>query len=199
MENAPANDAGQAGEKPFADKSLDREIVSLKTKIARLEAQICELERLAHMDPLVELPNRRSIFRDLDRIIANLDRRDGHAAIIFVDVDELKKINDRYGHSVGDAALIKVAQTLVNTVRKSDVVGRLSGDEFVIILPKVDELGAWKMALRVAEAIMASPLAVNDHRVDLSVAVGVSTVSRDDRPNDVISRADQAMYRIKTV
>lgn len=199
MKTPPANDSGHAGEGPFPDRSNDRDIEGLKAKIVQLEAQICELERLTRIDPLVELPNRRSIFQNLERLIASFDRTGGHAAIIFVDVDGLKKINDRHGHPVGDAALVNVAQTLVRTVRKSDIVGRLSGDEFIILLPEADELGAWNMALRVAEATIASPLTVNDCQIHLSVAVGVSTVARGDRPNDVISRADQAMYKIKAL
>jgi diguanylate cyclase (GGDEF)-like protein len=199
MKKSPANDAGYAGGRPEADVPLDRDIGGLKAKIAELEAQIRELELLAHIDPLVELPNRRSIFRDLERVIAHLVRSGGQAAVIFVDVDGLKKINDVHGHPVGDAALVKIARTLVQTVRKSDVVGRLSGDEFIILLPDADELGAWNMALRIAECIIASPLKTDGLQVNLSVAVGVTTVRAGDRPDDVISRADQAMYKIKMV
>lgn len=199
MNTPPANDVGHRGEQPFPGGSNDRDIEDLKARILQLETQINELERLTHIDPLVELANRRSIFQNLEQLIASFDRTGGHAAIIFVDVDGLKKINDRHGHAAGDAALVNIAQTLVRTVRRSDVVGRLSGDEFIIILPEADELGGWNMALRIAEATMASPLWVNDCRVDLSVAVGVSTVAKGDRPTDVISRADQAMYKIKAI
>ncbi len=198
MKNKPANDAGRAGSRSLPRASLDDEIDRLKAKIIQLEAHVCELDLLAFLDPLVGLPNRRCIFRDLERIIAGLNRHGGPAAIIFVDVDGLKQINDRFGHSVGDAALISIAQTLVGTVRKTDTVARLSGDEFIILLPNVDELGAWNMALRVAESTAASPLRINNQEVALSVAVGVSTIRAEDRPNDVISRADQAMYKIKT-
>lgn len=199
MNDIPANDPEWLGPKSLPSVSLDDEVGRLKAKIVQLEAHVCELELLADTDPLVGLPNRRSIFRDLERLIANLNRHGGHAAIIFVDVDGLKQINDRFGHPIGDAALIKVAQTLVGAVRNSDTVGRLSGDEFIILLADADELGAWNMALRVAEATMAFPLSVNNHQVELSIAVGVSPISVGDQPNDVISRADQAMYKIKTV
>lgn len=195
MRDKPANDAGRTS--PFR-VSLDDEIDRLKAKIVQLEAHVSELDALAYLDPLVGLPNRRRIFVDLERIIAGLDRHGGPGAVIFVDVDGLKQINDLFGHSVGDAALIRIAQTLVGTVRKTDTVARLSGDEFIILLPNVDELGAWNMALRVAESTAASPLTINNQQVALSVAVGVSTIRAGDRPNEVISRADQAMYRIKT-
>lgn len=198
MKDRPANDVGTAGIGPSSQALMDDEVGRLKAKIIKLEAHVCELEQLAHLDPLVGLPNRRSIFQDLERVIARLNRHGGSAAIIFVDVDDLKQINDRFGHPVGDAALIRIAQTLVGTVRRTDTVARLSGDEFIILLPTADELGAWNMALRVAEATVASPLSANNQQIALSVAVGVSTVTGGDRPIDVISRADQAMYKIKT-
>ena len=198
MKDRPANDVGTTVVDSSSQAFRDDEIRRLNAKIIQLEAHVCELEQLAHVDPLVGLPNRRSIFKDLERVIARLNRHGGTAAIIFVDVDGLKQINDRFGHPVGDAALIKIAQTLLETVRRTDTVARLSGDEFIILLPTVDELGAWNMALRVAEATVASPLNTNSQQVALSVAVGVSTITAGDRPIDVISRADQAMYKIKT-
>jgi diguanylate cyclase (GGDEF)-like protein len=146
---------------------------------------------------LVRLPNRRGLSRDLDNLIARLNRYGGSAAMIFVDLDGLKQINDRYGHPTGDAALIRIAEILVENVRASDTVARLSGDEFIILLLDVDELAAWNMALRVVEATVASSVTINDHQVPLSVAVGVSTIGPGDVPDDVISRADKAMYRIK--
>lgn len=178
-------------------RSLVDEIDRLKAQVAGLQAQVRELEELAHLDPLVLLPNRRGLLRDLDNVIARLDRYGGSAAMIFVDVDGLKLINDRYGHPAGDAALLKIAHMLVASVRASDTVARLSGDEFLILLLDVDELGAWNMALRVVEATLASPLAIDDHSIPLSIAVGVSTINAGDQPHDVISRADQAMYCIK--
>ena len=194
MRDKPANDVGRSS---TSQVSPADELNRLRAKIAQLEARVCELDHLANFDPLVGLPNRRQIFRDLERIIAGLNRHGGSAAIIFVDVDGLKQINDRFGHAVGDGALIRVAQTLIGTVRKTDIVARLSGDEFIVLLPDVDELGAWNMALRLAESTVASPLSSNNQQVPLSIAVGVSAIRAGDRPNDVISRADQAMYMIK--
>lgn len=197
MTDQPDNDVRLSVLSLAAAQSLFDEIERLKAQIGQLEAHVCELEKLAHLDPLVGLPNRRGLFRDLENVIARLDRYGGSAAIVFVDVDGLKQINDRFGHPTGDAALIKVAQILVGCVRSSDIVGRLSGDEFIILLSNVDELEAWNMALRAVEATVASPPDVNNFRVPLSIAVGVSTIKAGDRPQDVVSRADQAMYRIK--
>lgn len=86
-----------------ADRSLDH----LRAEVVRLQSRVLELEELAHTDPLVLLPNRRALFRDLEKLIAGLDRYGGNASMIFIDVDHLKRINDRFGHQVGDAALIE--------------------------------------------------------------------------------------------
>jgi diguanylate cyclase (GGDEF)-like protein len=197
MQDPPANDPDMKVLSLAAAQSLVAEIDRLKADVARLESHVSELEQLAHLDPLVRLPNRRGLFRDIENLIGRLNRYGGSAAMIFVDIDGLKQINDRCGHPTGDAALIRIAQILVASVRASDIVGRLSGDEFIILLLDVDELGAWNMALRLVEATVASPLDVDNHIVPLSIAVGVSTIEANDRPEDVIARADQAMYRMK--
>ncbi|MEO8142123.1 MAG: GGDEF domain-containing protein [Sphingomicrobium sp.] len=197
MQDEPANDPDMKVLSLATAQSLVAEIERLKADVVRLESHVSELEQLAHLDPLVRLPNRRGLFRDLENLIARLNRYGGSAAMIFVDIDGLKQINDRCGHPTGDAALVRIAQILVESVRASDIVGRLSGDEFIILLLDVDELGAWNMALRLVEATVASPLDSDDHFVPLSIAVGVSMIEAHDQPQDVISRADQAMYRMK--
>lgn len=197
MTDQPADDALPGALSLATAQSLVDEIGRLKEQVVRLEAHVSELENLAHLDPLVRLPNRRGLFRDLENVIARLDRYGGSAAMIFVDIDGLKHINDRFGHPTGDAALVKVAQILTDNVRASDTVARLSGDEFVILLSNIDELGAWNMALRLVEATLASPAEINEYCVPLSIAVGVTVINPDDQPEAVISRADEAMYGIK--
>lgn len=174
------------------------EIEELRAEVNRLNARVSELDELAHIDPLVRLPNRRGFLRDLEKLLARINRSGGSAAMIFVDVDELKRINDRFGHQAGDAALIKVGELLVESVRASDSVARLSGDEFAVLLPDTDELSAWNLALRITEATLDSRPKIGRNEIALSVAVGVATIQAGDEPHDVISRADQAMYRIKS-
>jgi diguanylate cyclase (GGDEF)-like protein len=178
-------------------QALLREIERLRAEIARLEGQIATLDRLAYRDPLLDLPNRRSFMASLERLISRVDRYDESAALMYVDLDGLKAINDRFGHKAGDAALVQVARTLVSAVRASDIVARLGGDEFGILLERVDELTGWNMALRVVETVVASRLCVDGTSLPLSVAVGVAALLPGDSCDDVMNRADHSMYAIK--
>ena len=173
------------------------EIEQLREQVRALRLRITELEHLAGNDELVRLPNRRSFLQSLSKLIDRVSRYDEPAAMIFVDVDGLKRINDSFGHSAGDAALMEVAQLLVESVRESDYVGRLSGDEFGILLERTDELGAWQMALRVVERVTSSECYADGKSIRLSVAVGVGMIKPDDTPHVAIKRADEQMYRIK--
>jgi diguanylate cyclase (GGDEF)-like protein len=154
---------------------------------------------LANCDPLVELPNRRSFITALEHVIPQVHRHEAQAAVLFADVDGLKLINDKYGHRAGDRALVKVARVLVASVRKNDFVGRLGGDEFAVLLKHADELSAWRMALRVAEAVGESTLQLGDQALPLSVAVGAAIIEEGDSPEAVLARADQVMYRFKAI
>ena len=175
------------------------EIRRLQVKLATYERRLEELSQLAHRDSLVDVPNRRAFIASLERLIGRVNRYGGSAAMLFVDVDGLKAINDSFGHPAGDKALLEVGALLVATVRNSDVVGRLSGDEFGILLEHADELSAWQTALRIDEEVAGAQIAVDGTSIPLSVAVGATTVYPTDTPNDVISRADRAMYRFKNV
>jgi diguanylate cyclase (GGDEF)-like protein len=179
--------------------ALVDEIERLRTELATGEARLSELDRLAHRDSLVDLPNRRSFHANLERLIARVERYDVPAAMLFVDVDGLKAINDRFGHNAGDKALVEVAHLIVASVRKADFVARLAGDEFGILLEHSDELSAWKMALRVVENVDESQFCVSGVCLPLSVAIGVGVIQRGDTPVSVLARADKEMYRMKAI
>jgi diguanylate cyclase (GGDEF)-like protein len=175
------------------------EIERLRSQLTSYESRLSELDRLAHRDTLVDLPNRRSFLASLEQLIARVDRYGGPAAMLFVDVDGLKAINDEFGHVAGDKALVEVARLLVASVRKSDFVGRLAGDEFGILLEHADELSAWQMALRVVETVDECQFCINGVCLPLSVAIGVGMIESGDLPEAVFARADKEMYRIKAV
>ncbi len=178
-------------------QALIGEIERLRGEVARLEALVGQLDQLAHRDPLVGLSNRRGFFASLERLIERVERHGGPAAMIFVDVDGLKEINDTLGHNAGDEALIEISRMLVATVRNTDFVARLGGDEFGILLAQEDELSAWQMALRIVETVVGSQFCVDGSCLPLSVAVGVGSIRPGDSPLSVIERADKEMYRVK--
>jgi diguanylate cyclase (GGDEF)-like protein len=183
-------------DEPF---TLLAEVERLRGELVRAEARLAEVDRLAHLDELVELPNRRSFINSLQRILPQVEDHGAQAAVLFADVDGLKLINDKFGHRAGDRALIKVAHVLVESVRRDDIVGRLGGDEFAVLLKDADELSAWRMALRVAEAVGESSLQLGERALPLSVAVGAAMIEKGDTAEDVLSRADQVMYRFKAI
>jgi diguanylate cyclase (GGDEF)-like protein len=173
------------------------EIAQLKEQVALLEEQVRELDRLAHVDPLVPLFNRRGMLRELETMIAQHERHDTPAAVLFLDLDGLKMLNDCYGHEGGDAALIHVAEQLVSGVRTEDCVARLGGDEFCILLDRADEQSAIETAGRLVNLVAGDDFLFNGQPMPLSVAIGMTQVERGDTPCAVLARADQAMYRVK--
>lgn len=182
---------------PTDVQALLRENDILRREVEGLQARVVELESLAGEDPLVGLANRRCFVASLEAVIGRVARYDVQASLIFIDVDGLKAINDCYGHSSGDAALVQIARLISEVVRPSDHVGRLGGDEFSVILEQADELSGWQIALRIVESVMASELSVSDTSIRLSVAVGVTPINADDDAKAVLHRADEQMYRIK--
>lgn len=159
----------------------------------RLEAA----ESLADRDTLTPTLNRRAFMRELHRTMSEVERYKAQAAVLYVDLDGFKAVNDGFGHAAGDAVLKHIARQLVDSVRESDVVGRLGGDEFGIILNRVgaDEARAKARSLdeRIAgAAIVHAGIA---HRV--GVSIGVHPIASIEDPEIAVARADEAMYAEK--
>src|SRR4029453_16561707 len=125
---------------------LMEEIGRLRAQVAQLQQRVEQLDELAHQDSLIKLPNRRGFMRELERLVDRGNRYGHSAAMLFVDSDGLKMINDTFGHQAGDEALIQVAELLSRGVRRSDVVARIGGDEFAILLENSDEDSAHETA-----------------------------------------------------
>ena len=176
---------------------LIEEISLLRAKVARLQERVEQLDQLAHQDSLIDLPNRRGFMRELERLIARVDRYGINAAMLFVDLDGLKMINDTFGHRAGDEALIQVANLLAKGVRHSDVVARIGGDEFGILLESSDDANAQETAARLIDQISASDFVHDGEALPLSVAIGVGMIDALDTAEAVMERADEAMYRRK--
>jgi len=178
-------------------EQLIAEISALRAKIAQLQERVEQLDLLAHEDSLVDLPNRRGFMRHLERLIDRVARYDEKAALLFVDLDGLKQINDGLGHLAGDAALVQVARLLVGGVRKSDLVARIGGDEFAVLLIHADEDSAHETAKRLIEVIAGSEFTHAGQVLPLSVAIGAGSIRGDDTPETAMARADREMYRRK--
>lgn len=179
-----------------ADRLVE-EISRLRAQVAELQSRVEQLDHLAHQDSLIDLPNRRGFLRELERLIARVSRYDAKGAMLFVDVDGLKAINDSFGHRAGDEALIEVAELLSCGVRKSDVVARIGGDEFGILLENADEASAHETASRLIDAIAACEFLHEGNELPLSVAIGVGLIDASDTAATVMARADEEMYRRK--
>ena len=173
------------------------EIARLRADIARLEAKVEELDRLAHVDALVPLANRRGMLRELEMMIARHDRHGTPAAVLFVDLNDLKLLNDKFGHMGGDAALVNVAEKLLAGTRANDYVARLGGDEFCVLLDHADEKSALETAERLVDNIAGEELLFEGTPIPISVAIGVTLIEKGDSPGTVLARADKAMYRVK--
>ena len=155
------------------------------------------LVRLAHVDTLTDLPNR-SLLADRVGQLTSVSRRDHRPfALMFMDLDQFKNINDTLGHSVGDALLGEVARRLQSSLREVDTVARLGGDEFAVLLPGADTAGAELVASKLLERL-AEPCMVQGHELSMTMSIGIATYPSDGDDYEILSRnADTAMYRAK--
>lgn len=157
-----------------------------------------EIEKLAFFDSLTDLPNREMAIDNLSKLIAKAKRNNKKAAVLFVDVDNFKLINDNYGHTTGDKLIEAVSQRLKIQLREEDTIARLSGDEFLIL---IDDLDDNKYAIYVAKRIMETmkePIVVDDHEVIMTVSIGISTYPDDGIDSkELLREADIAMYHAK--
>lgn len=169
----------------------------LRDELAKARGRIASLERLADEDPLTSVANRRAFVRQLTRTIAFTQRYGVPASVVYFDVNNMKQINDEHGHPAGDAALRHIAAVLRDNIRSSDIVGRLGGDEFGVILAQTDEPQAHGKAAALAAAIAKLPLRWEGLTIAVSAAYGIYAFSGSDNPQHAIEAADRAMYQQK--
>ncbi|RDV83953.1 diguanylate cyclase [Ammonifex thiophilus] len=154
--------------------------------------------RLSLIDPLTQLYNRRFLEEYLAHLVVEAQRLNRPFSILFVDVDQFKNVNDFYGHEVGDIALTLLAQTIKQTLRDNDIVVRYGGEEFIAILPGTDLEGAAQAAEKVRRAVAETPICLESgENIFLTVSIGVAQYRIGLNPEEVIQRADEAMYQAK--
>jgi diguanylate cyclase (GGDEF)-like protein len=198
---APVDPAASRSARPEAAQASRSDAMRLAAEVERLErelaaarVQLADLETRADIDPLTDILNRRGFERELKRSLAHAKRYGSSAALLYLDLDGFKIVNDRHGHAAGDAVLKAVAAVLARHVRSSDVVARLGGDEFAVLLWHLSEADARSKA-RVLEAAIDRTTATHSGTM-LSVggSVGAALLLPLDQPADVLERADRAMY-----
>lgn len=177
--------------------ALQGEADELRRALGDARLRIGHLEKLVDEDPLIPIANRRAFMRELARMIAFAKRYGVPASIVYFDIDNMKQVNDTWGHAAGDAALLQVARLLVENVRNTDFVGRLGGDELGVLLVQADQKRAERKAAELVAAVVAQPLVWEGCSIPLTVAYGVHAFSGGEDTNEVIAAADRAMYRRK--
>ena len=176
---------------------LAAEVDALAAQLQDSRARILDLEARVDVDPLTDVLNRRGFERELKRSLAYVKRYGTSAALIYIDLDGFKPVNDRHGHSAGDVVLKAIAAALVGNVRASDVVARIGGDEFAVLLWNVNGANAAAKAAALEAAVYGTPVRWNASTLVVGASAGVALLGALDTPADVIARADAAMYARK--
>jgi diguanylate cyclase (GGDEF)-like protein len=177
--------------------ALMNEVDQLKRERERLRAALRAAEEQADTDALTPLQNRRAFVRELARIAAFSERYDVRASLLFFDLDGFKQVNDSFGHAAGDAVLRHVAGLLLANVRDSDVVGRVGGDEFAVILAKADLDAARAKGAALAALIADTPCLFEGRSHQVCASVGVHCFARGETAEHILARADEDMYAAK--
>jgi diguanylate cyclase (GGDEF)-like protein len=155
-----------------------------------------ELERVSRTDTLTGIPNRYHLDEQLGAQVSAARRHRQPLSVLILDIDNFKRINDRFGHLAGDTILREFTARLNATLRLEDVAGRWGGEEFLVILPNTDAAGALLLGERIRNSVSAAPMPIGDEAVFLTVSGGTAT-ARDESPDELIRRADEALYRAK--
>lgn len=177
--------------------TLMQEVDRFRQELERAKQRIDHLEKLAEYDPLTPVLNRRGFVREMTRIKSFVDRYNTPAALVFFDLDNFKPVNDRFGHAAGDAVLLRVTQVLVEHTRDSDVVGRLGGDEFGVILVNTGAETAMAKAEKLAATIAAQQFHSGAAVYNVTASFGIHVLQPGDDPATALARADEAMYASK--
>ncbi|MFM6854781.1 MAG: GGDEF domain-containing protein [Sphingopyxis sp.] len=179
------------------EAALRNEIARLRRENRALSIALAEMERVAERDMLTPLFNRRYFLSSLHQRIAKVERFGDRMALIYVDVDGLKAINDEHGHAAGDFALITIASRLAEAMRRSDTLARIGGDEFGILLEAVSQSEARTKIRRMAASIADEPCVYDGKQVRLSAAFGLTMITPGRSAEELMGSADAEMYRAK--
>ena len=178
--------------------SARKELESTRSQLSVMQTELERAQQQAVSDPLTGLPNRRALDGVLSREIARARRHKTQLCVALLDIDHFKKINDTHGHDIGDRALQHLADTIRAAVRETDVLARLGGEEFVLVLPDTPLVGAEFTMNRLLRTAQGTPLAVNDKQVVVAFSAGLAQWQGDESAEQIVKRADTAMYQAKS-
>ncbi len=182
-------------------KNTDDDVVNyvaVFTDITEIKQSQSELSFLAHHDTLTSLPNRFFFNQKLEEALNHAKRINSKLAILFIDLDRFKNINDSFGHTAGDHLLIHLAEGLKNTIRQDDTVARISGDEFIILFEDVKSTETIVGAVEKIMDVFSSAFTIEDHSIHITASIGISLFPLDGtNATDLVRNADAAMYRAK--
>jgi len=188
--------------KPYSEPELLAQLstmVRIEQLQDELKARMTELNLLASTDPLTGLYNRRLLFKRMEEELARAVRRSLPLCVLYLDIDLFKQINDSYGHHAGDAVLQQLAGIMTSVLRKSDIVGRIGGEEFLILLPETDGSAGLRIAERLRKKVASTAFRIGLECIEVTVSLGVhfnpdpTSVTAD----QIVQLADEALYAAK--
>lgn len=170
----------------------------LRKLLSQLAQQNSELERLSSTDALTGLTNRRRFLESLENELIRIDRYGGSLSLIMFDIDHFKKVNDTWGHAVGDAVLCEIACDSLRFLRRADIAARYGGEEFIILLPETDLPGAALIADRLRQLVADTVIALDQGPpISVTISIGVASLRPYESGDELLIRADKAMYQAK--
>ncbi|MBP2152076.1 sensor domain-containing diguanylate cyclase [Xanthobacter flavus] len=173
-------------------------VSALASSLRRSREMEGQLERMAITDSLTGLPNRRALDLTLDVEVRRSRRERRELAVLMIDIDHFKRVNDTHGHAVGDAVLAEIAHRIQRAAcRPGDFVCRYGGEEFVVILPETPSQGAELVAERIRASVAAIAVVTHGVAVEITVSVGIAVARAEDQPGDMVARSDTALYTAK--
>ncbi|RLA70590.1 MAG: hypothetical protein DRG09_02785 [Epsilonproteobacteria bacterium] len=180
------------------DQKEPNHILIMITDISETSKVNNKMDYLASYDTLTDLPNRAYLFEQLKQSIATMQQQKRNGMLLFIDIDHFKEFNDNYGHQIGDEVLLSVSKQIKSICRKEDVLGRLSGDEFLLISENVNDQHAVETIIEKIQTIFKKPQKIGNLSLHISVSMGVALYPEHGQtPETLINAADQAMYSVK--
>lgn len=178
---------------------LIAEVDSLRLDVEQLKLSLAEAEASADHDALAPIYNRRAFVRETGRVLAMVKRHEIEASLIYFDLNNFKSINDAHGHAAGDAVIRAIGELLIRQTRETDIVGRIGGDEFAVVLTHIGAEAATVKAEALAAALCTERVLHEGEAHYVSAAYGITHVSADDTAEKALARADEAMYADKAL